>query len=205
MDGYDLTLQIRLTEGGRARMPIIALTANALKGEAERCLAVGMDAYLSKPAPLAALAEALEKWMPAAVAFMASSPTSMGTLPGPSSAPVQVSALAALVGTNPQLIQEFLQEFALNAAGLAVELAAACEERQSRAAAGIAHKLKSSSRSVGALRLSEICAAIESAGNAGDLSVLIALLPGFQTEIALVDEYLRSLRDARYESTEMSV
>ena len=66
MDGYDLTLQIRLAEDGRARMPIIALTANALRGESERCLAVGMDDYLSKPAPLAALAAALEKWLPAA-------------------------------------------------------------------------------------------------------------------------------------------
>jgi two-component system, sensor histidine kinase and response regulator len=205
MDGYDLTLQIRLAEAGRLRMPIIALTANALKGEAERCLAVGMDDYLSKPAPLGALAAALEKWMPAPVVAMASQPPSMGASQVPSSAPVQVSALEALVGTNPQLIQEFLDEFAVNAAGLAVELSDACKDLQPHAAAGIAHKLKSSSRSVGALQLGELCAQMEAAGNAGDLAVLRELLPGFQAEIALVEDYLRSLRAARDEPAEMSI
>jgi two-component system, sensor histidine kinase and response regulator len=205
MDGYDLTFQIRLAEAGRVRMPIIALTANALKGEAERCLAVGMDDYLSKPAPLGALAAALEKWMPAPVVAMASQPSSTGASQVPSSAPVQVSALEALVGTNPQLIQEFLDEFAVNAAGLAVQLSDACKDLQSHAAAGIAHKLKSASRSVGALRLGEICASMETAGNAGDLAVLREHLPGFQAEIALVEDYLRSLRAARDEPAELSI
>jgi len=205
MDGYDLTLQIRLAEAGRVRMPIIALTANALKGEAERCLAVGMDDYLSKPAPLGALAAALEKWMPAPAVAMTSPPPSMGASQVPSSAPVQVSALEALVGTNPQLIQEFLDEFAVNAAGLAVELSDACKDLNSDAAAGIAHKLKSSSRSVGALRLADLCAAMEAAGNAGDLAVLREFLPAFQAEIALVEDYLRSLRAACDEPAEMSI
>src|SRR3984893_1516249 len=100
MDGYDLTLQIRVAEGDGARIPIIALTANALRGESERCLAVGMDDYLTKPAPLPALAAALEKWLPAA------NPTE--TSRDLSSTPVQVSVLEALVGTDPQLIQELL-------------------------------------------------------------------------------------------------
>jgi len=204
LDGYGLTLQIRLSEAGRARIPIIALTANALKGEAERCLAVGMDDYLSKPAPLGILAAALEKWMPAAVAAMAPPPPATDVLPVSSTAPVQVSVLEALVGSNPQLIEEFLAEFAVNAARLAVELVDAFKNRQSQAAAGIAHKLKSSSRSVGALRLSELCAAIEVAGNAGDPAVLTELLPAFQAEIALVKDYLRSLRVVRDEPTETS-
>jgi len=75
------------------RMPIIALTANALRGESERCLAVGMDDYLSKPAPLAALAAVLGKWLPVA------DPTTLQVLP---SVPLQVSVLEALIGTDPQ-------------------------------------------------------------------------------------------------------
>jgi signal transduction histidine kinase/DNA-binding response OmpR family regulator len=186
MDGYDLTLQIRVAEGGRARMPIIALTANALRGESERCLAVGMDDYLSKPAPLAVLAVALEKWLPAANPAKA--------LQDLSSAPVQVSVLEALVGTDPQLIREFLQAFAVSAGRSATELVEACGKQQSKDAAEIAHKLKSSARSVGALRLGELCAAIEVAGTAGDLRLLTELGPDFEREMAVVDGYLRSLQ-----------
>jgi signal transduction histidine kinase/CheY-like chemotaxis protein/HPt (histidine-containing phosphotransfer) domain-containing protein len=185
MDGYDLTLQIRAAEGGRARMPVIALTANALRGESERCLAVGMDDYLSKPAPLAALAAVLEKWLPAA------KPTKkLQELP---SVPVQVSVLEALVGTDPRLILDFLQAFGVSAGRSAAELAEACGKQRSKDAADIAHKLKSSARSVGASRLGELCAAIEAAGTAGDLRMLTELLPSFEREMAAVDGYLRSL------------
>ena len=71
MDGYELTAAIRAaenvvneTEPNKARMPIIAFTANAIKGEAERCLAIGMDDYLSKPVQLVNLKAMLEKWLP---------------------------------------------------------------------------------------------------------------------------------------------
>jgi two-component system sensor histidine kinase/response regulator len=64
MDGYELATAIRAEEKGGTRIPIIALTANALKGEADRCREVGMDDYRSKPTPLADLKSVLEKWLP---------------------------------------------------------------------------------------------------------------------------------------------
>jgi signal transduction histidine kinase/CheY-like chemotaxis protein/HPt (histidine-containing phosphotransfer) domain-containing protein len=185
MDGYRLTLKIRVAEGGRTRIPIIALTANALRGESERCLAVGMDDYLSKPAPLTALAAVLGKWLPAA---------DTKTLLDLSSVPVQVSVLEALVGTDPQLIKDFLQAFGASAGQLAVELTEAYGKQRSQDAAAIAHKLKSSSRSVGALKLAELCAAIEAAGTAGDLTKLTELVPDFEKEMAAVSGYLRSMQ-----------
>ena len=61
MDGYDLSRAIRSEEAGGARIPIVALTANALKNEASRCKDAGMDDYLIKPAQLSTLGETLNR------------------------------------------------------------------------------------------------------------------------------------------------
>ncbi|HRB11619.1 MAG TPA: PAS domain S-box protein [Vicinamibacteria bacterium] len=68
MDGYELTAAIRSLEKGMGRepVPIVALTANALKDEAARCESVGMNDYLTKPAGVADVRAMLEKWLPAA-------------------------------------------------------------------------------------------------------------------------------------------
>ena len=183
MDGYDLALAIREAERGRSRIPIIALTANAQKGGLKRCRVVGMDDYLTKPATLAALASALEKWMPAASAVTAASAPAVSA-----ATPVDVSVLEELIGKDQQVIGEFLQQFRVDAKRLAVDIVGACATGRPPDAAAAAHKLKSSSRSVGALKLGELCSAIEVAGAAGDLSALTALLYGFEAEMAAVDE-----------------
>jgi len=64
MDGYSLAQTIRQEERGEHRLPIIALTANALRGEANRAKAAGIDTYLTKPVPLKNLRTTLEQWLP---------------------------------------------------------------------------------------------------------------------------------------------
>ncbi|MCB0915125.1 MAG: response regulator [Actinobacteria bacterium] len=78
MDGFEATAAIRdLERGTRARLPIVALTADAMAGAAEQCLSAGMDGYLSKPYSLAELRSALEPWL---------SPPGSNAMPGRGSA-----------------------------------------------------------------------------------------------------------------------
>jgi signal transduction histidine kinase/DNA-binding response OmpR family regulator len=194
MDGYDLALAIRQVEAGRTRTPIVALTANALPGEAERCRSVGMDDYLSKPAPLAQLNAMLEKWLP------------QGTSSAPVSAPPAIDAnvLRSLIGNDESVIREVMRDFEVSAARLASEISIACAARDAVAATAAAHKFKSSARSVGASRLAQVCAAIEVAGTAGDVIALDTLLPKFDAEMAAVDAYLHAASASNDESRQVA-
>ena len=66
MNGFELTAAIRRSAPPGQRFPIVAITANAMQGEAQRCLALGMDDYLSKPLRMIELSPMLNKWLPQA-------------------------------------------------------------------------------------------------------------------------------------------
>ena len=189
MDGFALTAAIRAEEPTGQHCPIIAVTANAMRGEAEHCLTSGMDDFLSKPLRLHDLGRVLAKWLPLAgerpTDAHVPSPPEASTLaatrqdqgaPLPQRLPVwQAATLGQLVGNNPGLHQRLLTKFLSKAVAQIQAIQVTLQASEVKQAALLAHTLKSSARSVGALSLGELCEQLETAGLAGDTITCQAL------------------------------
>ena len=205
MDGYELTGSIRALEHGTgSRFPIIAVTANALQGEAERCLAAGMDDYITKPIAMPALVTALKKWMPASKE--PASKENVSRAPAVKAAPKAVKAagdgarpvvderaIKDIFGDDEATFKDILQSFVGPSQDIIEEILAAQAKRTAAGVKDAAHKLKSSARSVGAIVLADLCVALETAGKATDWAAIDALAPKTQDEFREVEEFISKL------------
>ena len=160
MDGFALTEAIRKAEPAGARFPVVAVTANAMQGEAERCREHGMDDYLTKPLRMVELAPMLQKWLPLAPADLAA--------PAAPLPDWNASTLSQMVGDNPALHRRLQDKFLEIAEKQVGAIVLSIDTGDFSAAADVAYALKSGARTVGALHLGALCEQIETAGRAGD-------------------------------------
>jgi two-component system sensor histidine kinase/response regulator len=187
MSGYDATGAIRERErlGKRAPTPIVALTANSLHGDRERCLDAGMDDYLAKPFTDEQLRGVLMKWVGGRSAASATSDTAMPAAPtilthGPArdaALPVVLDTAAldgmrvrernGRVGLLRRVVDGYLQQSVEHLA----MLSAGCESGDGESVAFAVHALKSSSAVIGAERLAALCRGIEMEARAGSLTM----------------------------------
>ena len=166
MDGMAATAEIRRLEQqrGRARaMPIVAITANALQGDRERCLAAGMDDYISKPFSQQALADTLGRWITlprAAPAGQRSASAPAGCAMEFAPAAINQLALSAIRGLSPDqgeaLLQRVLTAFLQDTPRQLAALRGATAASDAGAMRKAAHSLKSSSANVGADTLARL-------------------------------------------------
>nr|AKN39081.1 diguanylate cyclase/phosphodiesterase (GGDEF & EAL domains) with PAS/PAC sensor(s) [Vibrio tasmaniensis] len=129
-----------------------------------------MNDYLTKPVQLHLLKEALETWLP-----NQNGVPELGLLEEEQprdSEILTVSKLAELVGNEPAVMCDFLTDFLSLVTRQQEQLRAASSAKDIREVSSIAHKLKSSSRSVGAMRLGDLCAELENACTIGDVAVV---------------------------------
>ena len=179
MDGFAATRQWRAQEqaNGGERIPIIAVTANALEGDRDICLASGMDDFLAKPFTRLALGALIQRWTPAAAttalgarAELAAAPDAMAE-PEPAAAVLDPAALTALrtlqAARKPNFLAQVIGVYLNNAPQLMDAIETAYAGDQQELLLRSAHTLKSSSATVGALDFATHCRAIETAARAG--------------------------------------
>ncbi|MDF3092125.1 MULTISPECIES: response regulator [Burkholderia cepacia complex] len=204
LDGFEATRQLRRreAEAGAPRMPVIALTANALSGDRERCLAAGMDDYLGKPFRRDALLQMLARHVGGAACAPATGTDAATTGGGVEAKPeatggaaidpddeasvIDHKALDALRALQrpgrPDVLTRIIDQFTADAPRLIRDMHAAVEAGDADALKLAAHTLKSSSANVGAHLLSARCREIERLARAADVDAAVELVAGTEAE-----------------------
>ena len=190
MSGLEATTAIRKQEEGTGRhLPIVALTARAMAGDREQCLAAGMDAYVAKPVKATDLFSAID-------AVMAGTPSS----PPPTSSPeaptnsVNVSALLSGFGGRVDLVTEVIDVFLADTPAMIARLRRAASESDAAEIAAAAHAIKGSAGLFSQGEAYEHARALEARARSGDATNALAACDEIDASLSRLTSELRSLR-----------
>jgi CheY-like chemotaxis protein/HPt (histidine-containing phosphotransfer) domain-containing protein len=198
MDGFEATHLIRKSERESGRhIPIIAMTANAMQGDRERCLQAGMDDYLSKPINPRELSAALARWMPGARSVIENPPSTAASDADmhTNDLPIELKRLQQMFGDDMTTIRDLLQMFVESLPDVSLRLETAIKAGDMESTRNIAHEMKGSCSNMGAAPLAEMAKTIELMARTGDMewsqaNVLYGKMPA---EIERIHAFFRNL------------
>jgi len=190
MDGFEATRAIREQEGDRAHTPIIAMTAHAMKGDRERCLAAGMDDYLSKPLQSRDLFAAIERWgreapLPAAEVVEPPTPADGG--------PLDRDRAMPYFGGDEQLFCDLLTQFVGHLGEEVARLRALKDSGDAHAFARQAHSIKGLAATFCADRLHQAAQQLEALGFDDNLAAADVWIEQLEAERPGLEAYLKGL------------
>jgi signal transduction histidine kinase/ligand-binding sensor domain-containing protein/DNA-binding response OmpR family regulator/HPt (histidine-containing phosphotransfer) domain-containing protein len=194
MDGYQAAREIRSRERGAERVPIIALTADAMKGAEQLCRDAGMDDYLTKPLDRVRLGETIDRYLalagPESKRAQSIHPSPEG--PADSDAPVDWEQFMATMDGDQEFAEELVRVF-IESGDVALRDISAALSRGDLAAVGCAaHSFKGSSASIRAQSVSAAAAELEEAARAGATDRLSQLEQQLRRQAGRAMDYLRA-------------
>ena len=189
MDGFEATLAIRARQAPHERrVPIVAMTASAMKGDEEKCLAAGMDGYVTKPVTTEQLVTALDAL---GIGDVPASCEDGATGLGDVLDRRMIEELRKIFPAGDRRLSELVDSYLVAARQRVDDLAAAVEQGDRATADAIAHSLKGSSANFGARRVAAQCAALEAALREDGLLGASAAMEQLRSEVEAADGRLR--------------
>ena len=187
MDGYAATQEIRNPQSAVRNIPVIAMTAHAMKGDREKCLAAGMDDYISKPVKPKELLGIVQRWAGKQVlhAVVENDKPS-----APITSPVDMKYLQEITGGDSEFEREITELFLKDTGEHLSELKMAIDEGDATALEREAHTVKGAGVNMGANKLGELALALETKGRSGSLEDAQDKLTELEAEFRRVKGFL---------------
>jgi CheY-like chemotaxis protein/HPt (histidine-containing phosphotransfer) domain-containing protein len=196
MDGLAATRLIRYSGSAvlNKDVPIIAMTAHAMKGDRERFIESGMNDYISKPVSMEALKRVLDKWL-ATIQKEKHEGTLSHTQKDVPAKPLvfDKEALFERIMGDEDLARRLIAIFLKDMPKHVYELRETIENGEISSISAYAHKIKGASANLGGMALSDVASRMEKAGNMGKLEDIIDTMPELEKQYDLLAEHLQGV------------